>query len=233
MIHVDHVCLGVRNVYEGSVRLAAETGLGHYEGGFFKTYGLANRIFPTGSDTYIEVEGVIDVGEFERGNDVARYFHDATANGDVYIGWCARADSREELEALGRRLGTPIIEGGLRTRPNGFTGNAVRTPDTIYCWQAGLPNVFLVQDMAQHPARQPTFHGTRTAVALNYLELGGSADEMAAWLGQDVSAMPLRFNGGAHGVHAVSVKTDQGDVVIRRDVVNGTTGTLGNRGRSI
>lgn len=233
MIHIDHVCLGVQNVYEGALRLTQETGLGNYEGGWFPRLGLANRIVPSGSDTYIEVESVVDTFELENGNEVSRFFHDACVGGDVFIGWCGRVDTRAELEAISRRTGAPIIEGGLRTRPDGRTGNAIRTPDTIYCWQAGLPNFFLVEDMALHPARQPTQFGTRKALSLNYLELGGTAEELSDFVGTDISSLNLRFNGKAHGVHSMGIQTDQGEVVITRRVLAGTTGKLANLGASM
>ncbi|MGE6744053.1 VOC family protein [Allorhizobium pseudoryzae] len=119
MIHIDHVCLGVRNFFEGSQRLREETGLGCYEGGWFPKLGLANKIFPTGSDTYIEVESVVDVFQYENGNACARFFKGKCEQGDVFIGWCARVDTRDELEQIAKRLGTDVIESTLRTRPDG------------------------------------------------------------------------------------------------------------------
>lgn len=233
MISIDHVCLGTRNVFEGSHRLNEETGLGNYEGGWFPKLGLANRIFPTGGDTYIEVESVIDVFEYEKGNEVARFFHDACANGDVFIGWCARVDTREELEKIAGRIGSVVIEGGLRRRPDGQTGIAVRSPDTIYCWQAGLPNFFWIADMAKHPSRQPSSFASRRPTGITFLELGGTAEEMSDYLGMDAKSLGLRFNGKAHGLHAMGVATDRGEVVIRRDVLAGTTGRLTRFGSSM
>jgi len=226
MIQVDHVCLGVKNFFEGSQRLREETGLGCYEGGWFPKLGLANKIFPTGNDTYIEVESVVDVFEYESGNPSARFFKDKCESGDVFIGWCARVDTREELERLAKRLGSDIYESGLRQRPDGATGIAVRTPETIPCWGAGIPNFFLVTDMTKHPSRVSPQFGSKNATGISWLELGGTEEEMSEYLGVHASTLNLRFNGEAYGLHAMGVMTDQGELTIRRDVLAGTTGKL-------
>jgi hypothetical protein len=226
MIHVDHVCLGTRNLWEGTERLRTETGLGFYEGGWFPKLGLANKIFPTGGDTYIEVESVVDVHEYENGNPAARFFRDKCRDGDVFIGWCARVDSREELEQLAKRLGSDVFETGLRQRADGVLGVAVRTPETIPCWKVGLPNFFYVADITMHPSRMSTQHGTKTPLGLSWLELGGTAEEMNDHLGMSAASLNLRFNGGAHGLHAMGVNTNAGEVEIRRNVLSGTTGKL-------
>jgi hypothetical protein len=226
MIHVDHVCLGTRNVFEGAQRLREETGLGCYEGGWFPRLGLANKIFPTGNDTYIEVESVVDVHEYENGNPAARFFREKCKDGDVFIGWCARVDTRQELEGLAKRLGSDVIESTLRQRPDGIMGVAVRTPETIPCWGVGLPNFFFVTDMGKHPSRVAPQYGTKTATGIEWLELGGSDEEMSDYLGVDARTLDLRFNGLAHGLHAMSVMTTVGAVEIRRDVLTGTSGKL-------
>ncbi|NKL55016.1 VOC family protein [Rhizobium leguminosarum] len=226
MIHIDHVCLGTRNLWEGTERLRAETGLGFYEGGWFPKLGLANKIFPTGGDTYIEVESVVDVHEYESGNPAARFFRDKCRDGDVFIGWCARVDSREELEQLARRLGSDVFETGLRQRADGTLGVAIRTPETIPCWKVGLPNFFYVADITKHPSRMSTQHGTKTPLGLSWLELGGTEEEMNDYLGMSAASLNLRFNGGAHGLHAMGVSTTAGEVEIRRNVLSGTTGKL-------
>lgn len=226
MIHIDHVCLGTRNLWEGAERLKSETGLGFYEGGWFPRLGLANKIFPTGGDTYIEVESVVDIHEYEAGNHAARFFREKCREGDVFIGWCARVDSRAELEQIAKRLGSDIFETGLRQRPDGTLGVAVRTPETIPCWSVGLPNFFLPTDMAAHPSRMPTQYGAKSPLGISWLELGGTEEEMSDYLGLKAGDLNLRFNGAAHGLHAMGVTTDAGEIVIRRDVLSGTTGKL-------
>jgi hypothetical protein len=220
MIEIDHICLAVRNVYEGSQRLRDETGLGHYEGGWFPKLGLANRIFPIGDDVYIEVESVIDVFALEEGNPAARLFRDATLQGDVFLGWCARTDSMDEIHAIARRLNAEVVSNSLRVRPDGSTKTSVRVPESTACWRKGLPNVFHIAERSQHPARLPAEHGTRRSNGVAWLELGGTAEQMREWLGPDVDRMPLRFNGRSHGLYAVGLNTDQGELVIRRPPYN-------------
>ncbi|MCR5857510.1 VOC family protein [Mesorhizobium sp. J428] len=226
MIHIDHVCLGTQNVYEGSYRLMQETGLGCYEGGWFPKLGLANRIFPTGGDTYIEVESAIDIHAYERGNPAARFFHDQCIEGDVFIGWCARVDTRDEIEAIAKRLGSDVVESGLRQRPDGALGVAVRTPDTIPCWEAGLPNFFYVIDPSKHPGRGQAQFGTVRPTGISWLEVGGTEEAMSDFLGMRASDLGLRFNGRAHGLHAMGIASDAGEIVVRRNVIKGTTGKV-------
>jgi hypothetical protein len=219
MIEIDHICIAVQNVYEGSQRLRDETGLGHYEGGWFPAFGLANRIFPLGKDTYIEVESVIDTFALKRGLDSAKLFHDAAANGDVFLGWCARTNSREELEELSRRSGVEIISDSLRVRPDGSTRISTRVPASGYCWRRGVPNLFFYNEdnIAQHPDRIAPDFGTTKPAGIAWMEVGGSRADMAAWIGDSAaSSMPLDYNGKKPGLYAVAVKTEQGELVIRR-----------------
>jgi hypothetical protein len=219
MIEIDHICIAVQNVYEGSQRLRDETGVGHYEGGWFPAFGLANRIFPLGDDTYIEVESVIDTFALKRGIPAAQLFHDAAMDGDVFLGWCAKTDSREELEELSQRSGVAVIADTLRTRPDGSTRVFERVPASGACWKRGVPNLFLYskENIAHHPARVPSEFGTKTPLGISWMEVGGTRGDMAAWIGESAaSSMPLDYNGRMPGLYAVAVRTDQGEVVIRR-----------------
>ena len=226
MIEIDHICLGSGNFWEASHRLTEETGLGNIEGGWFPDFRLANRIVPTGNDTYIEVEGVIDAHAVERGNPVARFFHDSTRDGDCFIGWCARVDTRDELDAVARRLGTEVFEGTMKTAPDGSMGYTARTPDTAQCWKAGLPNFFFTPDRSKHSGRLKPTNGTRVPKRIAWMELGGTKAEMDHWLGCDADSLGLRFNGKAAGLYAMGIETETGLVEIRRPVLPGTTGKI-------
>lgn len=221
MIEIDHICVGVKNVYEGAQRLRDETGLGNYEGGWFPDLGLANRIVPLGDDTYIEVESVIDIFKVEERNQAAVWFRDKVAAGDVFIGWCARATTRAEMEAIAKRLDSDILEGRLRTRPDGSSPVAMRVPETMKCWDAGLPNFFHIPDLSRHPSRLPIGPGPGVKpYGIAWMELGGSEKVMSDWLGIPASSLPLRFNGKAPGLYALAVKTERGEVVIRLRSIN-------------
>ncbi|CEJ13439.1 hypothetical protein BN1110_03755 [bacterium YEK0313] len=216
MIVIDHICLAVQNVYEGSQRLYEETGLGNYEGGWFPGLGLANRIVPLGGDAYIEVEGVVDayaVGKYEAAN----WFNSCVADGDVYIGWSARVDTKAELEALARRLDSEVYDSVIRVRPDGARRPSYRTPDTITCWKAGLPNFFCLEAMEHHPARQEVSrpHASQPG-GIAWMEVGGTAEEMSDWLGIRAETIGLKFNGRAPGLYAVAVRMGDREMVIRR-----------------
>ncbi|MBB5157003.1 VOC family protein [Saccharopolyspora phatthalungensis] len=218
MLTIDHISLGTKNLYEGTVRLCDETGLGQYEGGWFPGLGIANRIVALGPDQYIEVESVIDAYSPEH-NPVDKWFYDQIRNGDVYIGWCLRVDTRDELETIAARLGSEIFETGLRRKPDGSMSAPARPPDTVYCWQRGLPNVFLIPDMDAHPARQPRDHETVSPQGVTWMEVGGTEQDMRQWLGDGVDQLPLKYNGDRPGLYAVAVGTPSGEIVIRRPAV--------------
>jgi hypothetical protein len=220
MIEIDHICLGVQNVYEGSARLQAETGLANYEGGWFPSYGLANRIVPLAGDVYIEVEAVIDPFKLREKNPTAVWFDEQVTDGDVFIGWCARVSELSELERLAHRFDTPILDSVLRVRPDGTKTKALRVPDAASCWKAGLPNFFYFPDMAVHPARQPVTSAPATPLAaVSWMELGGTEQQMSDWLGVDATSLKLRFNGRAPGLYAVAIQTPSGEKVIHRPPV--------------
>lgn len=218
-IQIDHISFGVQNLYEGAQRLRDETGFGVAEGGWFRGIGIANRIMPTGADTYIEIESVIDTYEFERKNPAAQWFHSRMAGGDRFIGWCCRVSSLDELNAIAKRLGSKVIVGPVRTRPDGSEPVATRTPDTATCWAKGVPNFFYVPDASKNAGHIPV-PGANTPTGIAWLELGGTEREMSEWLGIPASNLPLRFNGKAPGVHAVGINSTRGLVEIRRQPVD-------------
>jgi Glyoxalase-like domain len=217
MIEIDHICLGVKNVYEGAHRLRAETGLGNYDGGWFPMSGLANRIVPLGDHTYIEVEAVVDAHMTADPSSTACWFHDQVSDGDVYIGWCARTGSLAELEAVAKRLNVELMTTMLKRTPDGGQIGAPRAPAAVTAWKAGVPNFFFFPDLARHGSQKPVTGPSPTVPrGLAWMEVGGTAEEMSDWLGQRADTLALKFNGDAPGLYAVAIKTDAGEVVIRR-----------------
>jgi hypothetical protein len=221
MLAIDHISLGTRNLYEGTERLCRETGLGQYEGGWFPGLGIANRIVPLGLDQYIEVESVIDAYSPQH-SLTDRWFYDQISSGDVYIGWCLRVDTLEELEDHAERMGTEIIQTGLRQRPDGSLSAPARTPDTVYCWQRGLPNIFHIADMSTHPARQPC-EQPAAPQGIAWMEVGGTQQDMIGWLGEEAKNLPLTYNGERPGLYAVAINAPDGEIVIRRTAVTAWT----------
>jgi Glyoxalase-like domain len=217
MIEIDHICLGVRNIYKAAHRLREETGLGNYDGGWFPEFGLANRIVPLGGDVYIEIEGVVDAYALHQNNPTAKWFDGQVSAGDVFIGWCARVTTRTELDAIAKRLGASVIDTVLRVRPDGSSRPSFRVPDTAQCWNVGRPNFFYTPDMAFHASRQPIGPGPGiTPRGLAWMEIGGSSEDMSEWLGVPAESLGLRCNGQAAGLYAIGIKTDAGEIEIRR-----------------
>jgi len=73
--------------------------------------------------------------------------------------------------------------------------------------------------MTLHPSGQPVepYPGLVRPIGISYIEMGGTEQEMSDWLGIPASSMPFKFNRKAKGVHAVAVKTEDGqEIVIRR-----------------
>ena len=81
--HLDHYQLSTRNIYMSAQKLREETGLGFYDGGYFEASGVANKIFPLGDGTFIEVEGVVDAGMIEK-NPGTKRFHERTTEGECF-----------------------------------------------------------------------------------------------------------------------------------------------------
>jgi hypothetical protein len=266
MIHIDHICIASQNLYESTFRISQETGLGNYDGGFFPGVGAANKIIPLGGDSYIEVESIVNPyalthlpsqeGVVSRMVD---WFYKSVAKGDVFMGWCLRADSLSELrqvadyhkteirgldhgEIEGRNDGRQRVSGTMvgsaqasfageawpkefpgRQRMNGTTVRAAQAPVASDAWPKGFPNTYVFADMSAHPSRIPVEPGSGrvTPKGIEWLEVGGTDEQMRNWLGTVPHAsFPLRFNGKRPGLYAVAVSTDGGEVVIRRPSVN-------------
>ena len=220
MIHIDHISIAARNLYEASYRLRSETGLGFYDGGWTES-GLATKIFPLRAGAYLQVEGIVDVDAVDDpANPGIRQFYAAVAGGEHFRGLGLRVDSMEELQEIAKRRGSKVYmnpETG-RIRPDGSRVIVAQTPSIGESWSQGMPNWFFFPEMTTHPSGQRVI-AVPDLVApdgVAWIEMGGTETEMSQWLGVAASNFPFRFSGGAPGVHAVAVKTDKGEVIIRR-----------------
>jgi hypothetical protein len=219
MFHLDHLCLGVRDLSDGVRRVHEETGLAYYDGGAFAA-GIANTIFPLGGDAYLEVEAVTaPAGEREAG---VAWFDRVVADGDRWMFWSLRADTLEEMNAVAQRLGGEVARRPGRVQPDG-TQRIITTapgPDRALdtCWRRGLPNWFYREDPATNPDRGAPEHGDR-GVAVTRLEIGADAAELREHIGAGTfDRLPLVVVSGRPGLHAVTVRTASGrEVTLRRD----------------
>ncbi len=226
MIHIDHLSLAARNLYEASYRLRKETALGFYDGGWTES-GLASKIFPLGGGAYLQVEGIVDVSAV---NDPAtpgvRRFYDAVAGGEHFRGLGLRVDSMEELEEIAKQRGSRVymnLDTG-RIRSDGSRIVVAQTPSIGESWTRGMPNWFFFPELNTHPSGQPVVAvpGLVAPRGLAWVEVGGTETEMTRWLGMPASNLPLRFNGRRLGIHAIAVNRDNGEIVIRRNRIINT-----------
>ena len=218
MIRLDHISINVQDHYEAAIRLRTETGFGFYDGG---TLGAtsANKIMPLGRGNYIEIVGTADPYKWEANHEQHpdEWMYNLVKTGDHFGGLCLRVDSQQELEDLAKMRGWTAPHAGGRMRPSGVFLPWMSTPSPSP-WQKGLPNVYFWPDMTMHPSGQPVepSPGQVQPLGVTWLEVGGTEADMKDWLRVPLDAIPFRYNGKGHGLYAVAVKTDNGEVVIRR-----------------
>ena len=58
--HLDHVSITSPNLFYGAHRLRLESTLSFYDGGHFLNGDHANRVFPLGANTYLELNGIVN-----------------------------------------------------------------------------------------------------------------------------------------------------------------------------
>jgi len=111
VLAIDHIVFPVTDLAVAAAEFEERYGLASIEGGRHPTWGTANRIVPLG-DAYIElvaVEDPITAARTAFGTWVA------TATPGQPLGWSVRTDA---IEAVGHRLGLPIVAGS-RVTPGG------------------------------------------------------------------------------------------------------------------
>jgi hypothetical protein len=229
-MHLDHYQMSTRNIYKTAQELREETGLGFYDGGYFPNGGIANKIFPLGAGTYIEIEGVVDAGSIAT-NPGAKRFHERTADGECLSLYCMRVDTMDELKAIATRLNTTVSSSLVtRIRPNGPPVQAYSTPSNgggpgqpptpgLTPRNPNLPNWYCHEDrIYMHPSGQPVFNwpGCVEPQGIAWLEVGGAEKEFYEYLGVPVGTFPYKFVNKPQGLYAIGVKTNKGEVVIRR-----------------
>jgi hypothetical protein len=221
---LDHIHMGSPNIYTSAHNITQTTRIGHYDGGFMGGVTVGHKAVPLGGSVYIEVESLVD--PFST-TDVSKqpwwYRKAVAAKTEIWSGLCLRVNTMEELGEIARRHGGTINPSiGERTRPDG-PGVRFRSapwgPGVPDAWATGMPNWYCWEDRLYcHPSGQPVIPtpGLVEPQGVAWLEMGGTEQEMEKYLGQPPSTLKMRFNGKSHGLYAVAVKTDMGEVVIRR-----------------
>ena len=207
-MRIDHVVRVVRDLDAAGEGWLREHGVATTPGGVHPRWGTANRIAPLGA-TYLELIAVNDEAVAAE-TVLGRALLDRVAGGDAWFALCL-AD--EDLDATAARLGLGV-EPGSRERPDGtvlaWRGAGIddprRTPDLPF---------FIAWDVPAelHPGATPVEHPCG-ATAIARVEIGGDLETFAAWTGG--VDLPVRHvEGGAPGIHRVSLSTPTGELQLR------------------
>ena len=217
---LDHIHLGCANVYTTAFELMNTTKLGHYDGGFTRDITIGQKTMPLGGGVYLEIESLVD--PFATTDPSRRpwwYARAVALKSAVFSGLSLRVKSMDELTELAKRHGG-TARLNVRTPSDGpqvkFWEAPVGASDP---WQGGKPTWCCWENrLYAHPSGQPVVNapGLVQPAGVTWIEMGGTKSDMQAWLGQNPDDLKMKFNGKAPGVYAVGIKSDSGDVEIRR-----------------
>ena len=209
-MRLDHVSYATSPAHLADTvqRLGAAVGAAFSDGGLHPRFGTRNFILPLGGGTYLEVVAALDHPAADKepfGQAVSRRAED----GGGWLGWVVAVNDLSVVEA---RLGRPGVAGN-RHRPDGVDLRWRQIGVLDLMEDPQLP--FFVQWLCE-PAQHPSTGG-RADLRLERLEINGSPDTVAAWLG-DPSRHPLEgievdwVDGDDPGLVAVHVSTPHGTV---------------------
>jgi len=219
-IHLDHVTISSPNVFYGAHRLRLESTLSFYDGGHIQNGDLANRIFPLGVNTYLELNGIVSAESVSDPKSRPWWYDKVRTLGECFTGLGLRVDTREELEAIAKKKNYTIAPSPItRIWPNGYVLRAHSAPSIQTTWPKGRPNWYWFEDFPMHPSGQPpsTAPNITRPDGVAWIEVGGTENDIYSWLDVPAGTFPFRFNGKLPGLYAIGVKTMKGgEIVIRR-----------------
>lgn len=189
MLRIDHVLLPVRDLALAAVEIEARYGLASVEGGRHPAWGTANRIVPLG-DTYLELVVVADPEVADR-SAFGQWVASATPG--RLLGWAVRTDS---IEAVGRRLGQPIVRG-FRAAPGGGLITWRSVGIDVAPREPGLPFFIQRGDGVPFPGAAAVNH-RGGAARLKLLSVAADRERLDVWLGdRDVPLVVVTDPSGA------------------------------------
>jgi hypothetical protein len=217
---LDHIHLGCANLYTTAFDLMNATKLGHYDGGFTRDIAIGQKTMPLGGGVYLEIESIVD--PFATADAARRpwwYTRAVTLKAAVFSGVCLRVGTMEELNEIAKRHGG-TTHLNVRTPPDGPQVKFWETSSGgTHPWQTGKPTWCCWENrLYAHPSGQPVVNapGLVQPGGVAWIEMGGTKADMQAWIGQNPDDFRMRFNSKSPGVYAIGIKTDGGDVEIRR-----------------
>jgi hypothetical protein len=225
---LDHIHLGCADIYTTAFDLMKATKLGHYDGGFAGHIAIGSRIVPLG-DSYIEISSIVD--PFAMADPSRRpwwYKRAVSLKSAIFSGVSLRVNTMDELGEIAKRHG-----GAVRSAPTMLTpsdgppvkfweapgGSSTNDP-----WESGKPTWCCWEDrLYRHPSGQPVVNapGLVDPMGVAWMEMGGTKAQMQTWLGQNPDDLKMKFNGRAAGLYAIGIRTDAGEVEIRRPSATG------------
>jgi hypothetical protein len=217
-----HVHMGCANVYTTAFDLMKATKLGSYDGGFSSDVTVGQRTVPLGGGVYLDMESIVD--PFATADPVRRpwwYTRAVSLTSAIFSGVCLRVDSMDELSDIAKRH-RASTRLSVRTPPEGPQVKFWEAPfgaGVADAWQTGNPTWCCWENrLYRHPSGQPVANapGLVQPVGVAWIEMGGAKAQMQNWLGQNPDDLAMKFNGKAPGLYAIAVRTDRGDVEIRR-----------------
>jgi hypothetical protein len=204
-MRIDHVVYVVRDLGEAAERWRAGYGLASVVGGRHPRWGTANRIVPLGRD-YLELISVVDP-ETAKGTALGAALLERADDG-----WFAVCVADDDIDATAARLDLSV-DAGSRTRPDGavvaWRGAGVEDPRRT----AELP-FFIAWDVPPelHPGAAAVAHPSG-ATGIASVQVHGDPARLRSWLGG--ADLPIGVTEGAPAVVAVSVRTRDGEVLVR------------------
>jgi catechol 2,3-dioxygenase-like lactoylglutathione lyase family enzyme len=187
-MRIDHVVYGAGDLDRAAALVRDSLGLTVVGGGRHAGLGTHNRIVPLG-DGYLELLAVADPQE-AAGNPFGAQLQRRLAEaGDGLLGWAVEVD---DVGSIADRLVLPIMvieRDGLTARITGVAeAMASGTLPFFISRDHGIPDPGVGAD----------------AGGITWLELGGDAAELSAWLGAG-HGLPLRLADGPPGLRAVGI----------------------------
>jgi len=214
---IDHLVLWCADYNATSEQLFAETGLASRDGGWFPSEAIGQRIVPLGNGQFLEIESKLDDAKFrEFAGPVASFMDDAVREHPCFLTFWVRTD---DIESAAARLGVDVWTV-RKTMPDGREMYGKTAPPTLDAIAQGLPVFLWLPEDSPHASRMSVTHRAEPE-RIAWLELGGTEDRIAEWLGPEWCDLPLRFTGESPGITALGIAMRDGSEIVLRPTAGG------------
>lgn len=204
---IGQVIWGVRDLEVTSALVESE-GLTVVDGGIHPGLGTANRVVPLG-ESYLELLGVVEES-VARQNQFGQSLLAATRDSDQLVRWSIRCF---DIDSKCERLGLSA-EQRTRLRPDGSLLTWRAAGLELSLRESWLPFFMQWDDADQFPGSIAVRHA-RGQCRISSLELTpADPSRFELWTAAEL-ALPTVLTLGPPGLHAVTIATDDGDIVFR------------------